>query len=46
MKIAIRQGDIATVAADLIIVNLFQGVTHPGGRRARWIGHWGVRSAM
>ena len=31
MDILIKQSDIAQAAADLIIVNLFQGVTHPGG---------------
>lgn len=31
MEITIRQGNIAETAADLIIVNLFQGVLAPGG---------------
>ena len=31
MDIQVKQGDIAQAAADLVIVNLFQGVTHPGG---------------
>ena len=31
MEITIQQGGIQTVAADAIIVNLFQGVTAPGG---------------
>lgn len=31
MEIQLKQGDIAQVAADLIVVNLFQGVTQPGG---------------
>ena len=31
MKIAVRQANITSMAADLIIVNLFQGVTAPGG---------------
>ena len=45
MDIQLKQGNITTEAADLIIVNLFQGVTHPGGATARWIGRWAVRSA-
>ena len=31
MNIQIKQGNITEVAADLIVVNLFQGVTAPGG---------------
>ena len=31
MKILVEQGGIQTTAADAIIVNLFFGVTHPGG---------------
>ena len=31
MDIQVKQGDIAQAAADLVIVNLFQGVTRPGG---------------
>jgi leucyl aminopeptidase len=31
MDIQLKQGDIVHEAADLVIVNLFQGVTHPGG---------------
>ncbi len=31
MNITVRQGGIQTVAADAIIVNLFQGVTEPAG---------------
>lgn len=31
MKIELQQGDIGQSAADLIVVNLFQGVTAPGG---------------
>ncbi|HXU23242.1 MAG TPA: leucyl aminopeptidase [Tepidiformaceae bacterium] len=31
MEISVQQGDIATFAADLVIVNLFEGVTTPGG---------------
>ena len=31
MDIQLKQGNITDVAADLIVVNLFQGVTHPGG---------------
>ena len=31
MDIQLKQGDITDEAADLVIVNLFQGVTHPGG---------------
>lgn len=31
MKIELQQGDITQVTADLVVVNLFQGVTAPGG---------------
>ena len=31
MNIQLKQGNIADEATDLIVVNLFQGVTHPGG---------------
>lgn len=31
MEIKLRQGDVMQIAADLVIVNLFQGVTAPGG---------------
>ena len=31
MEIELKQGNITEVAADLIVVNLFQGVTAPGG---------------
>ena len=31
MKITVQQGGIQTIAADAIIVNLFKGVTEPGG---------------
>ena len=31
MKIELQQGDIGQSAADLVVVNLFQGVTTPGG---------------
>lgn len=31
MEIELKQGSIETEAADLIVVNLFQGVTRPGG---------------
>jgi len=31
MQIEIKQGNILEAEADLIIVNLFKGVTHPGG---------------
>lgn len=31
MDIVVKQGDIAQEEADVIVVNLFQGVTHPGG---------------
>src|SRR5687767_11626370 len=31
MQIKVQSGDIATVSADAIIVNLFEGVTSPGG---------------
>jgi len=31
MQIQIEQGNIATTKADLVIVNLFEGVTRPGG---------------
>ena len=31
MHIQLKQGNIADEATDLIVVNLFQGVTHPGG---------------
>lgn len=31
MEILVRQGNIAETQADLIVVNLFQGVTEPGG---------------
>ena len=31
MQIEVRQGNITAVAADAVIVNLFEGVTHPGG---------------
>ncbi|MEM7345978.1 MAG: leucyl aminopeptidase [Chloroflexota bacterium] len=31
MKIDVHQGGIQTIQADAIIVNLFEGVTHPGG---------------
>lgn len=31
MKLVVRQGDIATTAADAIVVNLFEGVTSPAG---------------
>lgn len=31
MKLEVRQADITTVEADAIIVNLFEGVTKPGG---------------
>ncbi len=31
MKITVEQANIAPFHADLIIVNLFEGVTHPGG---------------
>ena len=31
MKINVEQGDISTASADTIIVNLFEGVTTPGG---------------
>lgn len=34
MEIQLKQGDIAQVAADLIIVNLFQGVSQPAGATA------------
>ena len=31
MQIKVQSGDIAAVAADAIVVNLFEGVTAPGG---------------
>jgi leucyl aminopeptidase len=31
MQVSVKQGGIQTVVADAIIVNLFEGVTHPGG---------------
>ena len=31
MEIKVQSGDIASVAADAIVVNLFEGVTAPGG---------------
>ena len=31
MKLEVSQGSIANTAADTIIVNLFEGVTIPGG---------------
>jgi leucyl aminopeptidase len=31
MKVSVQQGGIQTVRADVIIVNLFEGVKHPGG---------------
>ena len=31
MDIQLKQGNITDEAADLVVVNLFQGVTHPGG---------------
>jgi len=31
MQIKVQSGDIATVSADAIVVNLFEGVTSPGG---------------
>ncbi len=31
MKIGVERGDIVTSAADTLIVNLFEGVTTPGG---------------
>ena len=31
MNIQLKQGNITDEATDLIVVNLFQGVTHPGG---------------
>ena len=31
MDIQLKQGNITDEAADLVIANLFQGVTHPGG---------------
>ena len=31
MNLSVAQGDIAAAEADLIVVNLFEGVTMPGG---------------
>ena len=31
MKVKVQSGDIASFAADAIVVNLFEGVTSPGG---------------
>ncbi len=31
MDIRIAQGDLTQIACDLLVVNLFEGVTHPGG---------------
>jgi leucyl aminopeptidase len=31
MKITVRQGDITAASADAVVVNLFEGVTSPGG---------------
>ena len=31
MKLSVRQGDISSTATDAIVVNLFEGVTSPGG---------------
>ena len=31
MEVLIRQGNVVEMATDALVVNLFQGVTHPGG---------------
>ncbi|HEY3376082.1 MAG TPA: leucyl aminopeptidase [Armatimonadota bacterium] len=31
MELLVQQGDLTQVACDVLIVNLFEGVTHPGG---------------
>ncbi|MHB9026310.1 MAG: leucyl aminopeptidase [Armatimonadota bacterium] len=46
MEIIVQQGDLTQVACDVLIVNLFEGVTHPGGATGAvdgalegWISH-------
>jgi len=31
MQIGVKQGSLAEIACDVVVVNLFEGVTHPGG---------------
>lgn len=31
MKVEVKEGDVTNFAAPLLVVNLFEGVKHPGG---------------
>ena len=45
MDIRVQSGAIQDVASDLIVVNLFQGVEHPGVLPAPWMPPWVALSA-